>query len=97
MEYVETKKIVPLIPIRGTNFSTSLSTVKVLKPQHLLFPQGEIGPPGPPGNSTHPHTLPPYGPAVCTEHILSTGLFKTRTGPKIFSLHRFRDLVVKKV
>lgn len=31
----------------------------------LLCSQGDIGPPGPPGNSTHPHTLPPYGPAVC--------------------------------
>lgn len=34
-----------------------------------LKPQGDIGPPGPPGNSTHQHTLPPYGPSVCTSAI----------------------------
>lgn len=38
-------------------------------------PQGEIGPPGPPGNSTHSLTLGPYGPPVCNSTKMCLSLF----------------------
>lgn len=64
------KKRVPLM-LKHTGSSLSCPLLSKHLSQILYFlSQGDIGPPGPPGNSTHPHTLPPYGPAVCTVHSL---------------------------